>query len=193
MSRRVGSLDRPQRYGARSLAVFEKLASGGLFFKLDGRRQRVRSNQYWTQLDGTSMRGHVPVGASPRGAWLGGVSDGSDGSDGSDDGEDARQLAAAIAASLAGQGQAPALVVVPDVPLGEDAPAEAAAEAAAPAEAAAEARTCVVCMSATPDHVVKPCNHLCLCGMCQARVRRERLACPVCRRPQRGIERIFHA
>ena len=187
MSRRVGSLDRPQRYGARSLAVFEKLASGGLFFKLDGRRQRVRSNQYWTQLDGTSMRGHVPVGASPRGAWLGGVSDGSDGSDGSDDGEDARQLAAAIAASLADQGQAAAPAVAPEEPMGEDEPAAAAAEAAA------EARTCVVCMSATPDHLVKPCNHLCLCGTCQARVRRERLACPVCRRPQRGIERIFHA
>ena len=72
MSRRVGSLDRPQRYGARSLAVFEKLASGGLFFKLDGRREPVWSNQRWTKLDGTSMRGHVPVDAPPHGAWLGG-------------------------------------------------------------------------------------------------------------------------
>ena len=178
MSRRVGSLDRPQRYGARSLAVFEKLASGGLFFKLDGRREPVWSNQRWTKLDGTSMRGHVPVDAPPHGAWLGGEGDAGDASD--DD-----ELAAAIAASLADQAAAPA--VAPEEPTGEDEPAAAAAEAAA------EARTCVVCMSATPDHLVKPCNHLCLCGTCQARVRRERLACPVCRRPQRGIERIFHA
>jgi hypothetical protein len=192
MSRRVGSLDRPQRYGARSLAVFEKLASGGLFFKLDGRREPVWSNQRWTKLDGTSMRGHVPVDAPPRAAWLGGEGEDGEGGDGSDDGD----LAAAIAASLADQGHAAAPAVVPEEPMGEDEPAAgaaAAAAAAAPAEAAAEARTCVVCMSATPDHLVKPCNHLCLCGTCATRVRRERMPCPVCRRPQRGIERIFHA
>ena len=207
MPRRVGSLDHAAaRYGARSLAVYEKQSGGGFFFLLDKQREPVHGNQRWTKLDGTSMRGNVPLGAAGAAARRphrrpAAARDGDDGSDGpdSDDGEawrgagaraaeEARQLALAIAASLR------------DRELPQPAASEPAAEAEEPTEAeepasapAAEPRACVICMTATPDHVFKPCGHLCLCAGCAVRVRRDRLACPVCRRPQRAIERVFHA
>ena len=172
MPLRVGSLDNPSRYGkSRALAVYAK-TTGGLFFRLDGQREPVRAHR-WTSLDGTSMRGHVPVDALPL----------------HDSDDEEAQIAAAIAASLRELGQdAPAAdaMAEPDPPSAE--PDVPMAEPDVPS-----ARACVICMSATPDHVIKPCAHLCLCGGCAARVRRERLPCPVCRRAQRSIERVFHA
>ena len=50
---------------------------------------------------------------------------------------------------------------------------------------------CVVCMTDVADHLISPCHHLCLCGGCARRVQRDRLRCPVCRRTQRSIERVF--
>ena len=54
-----------------------------------------------------------------------------------------------------------------------------------------EAKTCVICMDAAPDHLVKPCNHLCLCSRCAVRVRRDRIPCPVCRHAVRSIEKVY--
>lgn len=35
-------------------------------------------------------------------------------------------------------------------------------------QAHSEERSCVVCLMAPPDHLVTPCNHLCLCSRCAA-------------------------
>ena len=103
----------------------------------------------------------------------------------------------AVAASLADDG-AGAAAQEADVALPaaapEGAPAEdVAQEGDATAPAVAEPRRCVICLDddAPVDHMVSPCHHLCLCAGCAARVRRQRMACPVCRHAQRGIVRVF--
>ena len=60
---RVGLLDNPQRYGCRSVAVYEN--STGYYYKLDGCREKVRGNQLWTLTMGNvQMRGSAPSGCS---------------------------------------------------------------------------------------------------------------------------------
>ena len=55
MSRRVGSLAHPGRYGKSSCAVYEGVR--GFFIVLDGVREYLHGNQLWTRQDGVSMRG----------------------------------------------------------------------------------------------------------------------------------------
>jgi hypothetical protein len=53
-------------------------------------------------------------------------------------------------------------------------------------------RACVVCMEGIPNRLVRPCNHLSLCGGCAHRIQRQRPArCPVCRGDIASVERVF--
>ena len=176
--RRVCSLDNPQRYSARSLSVYTN--SNGPYFVLDGKRESVHGNQLWTTVDGTKMKGSERVTSVPQPTadqyqykWP----------EYSDDDD----MQAAIAAYLhdAEQGAAgfeaePA--DEPSVPSSEPS-----------AAASSEPKRCVICMDddVAVDHMMAPCHHLCLCAGCATRVRNQRLACPVCRRAQRNIVRVF--
>lgn len=56
------------------------------------------------------------------------------------------------------------------------------------------AHMCCVCLTEPADHIVKTCNHLCLCGVCAERITAQRGPCPVCRStesPFESIERVF--
>lgn len=163
---RVGTL----AGAGRKLAVYER-ADGSLFVKPDGVRENVHGSAHWTHTSGTKMRGRAPlaVPASVREPMHP---------------DEEEELERAIAASLEEAGMAPPLEganVLDNVP-------------AAPAEAPAGARAaCVVCLTDTADRVIKPCRHLCLCGGCAVRYQRSKLPCPICRKAQRSIERVFLA
>ena len=173
---RVGTLDHPERYDARSVSVYEN--SKGYYFKLDGCREPVLGNQLWTTLEDVKMRGssqisppmHAPMHPL---AWAQGARD---------EGQEQRDLAAAIQASLRDPqdvaAEAPA--VEPSVPPVANA-------------APTEPKCCVICMDddVAVDHMIAPCHHLCLCAGCAPRVQRGRMPCPVCRRAQRAIVRVF--
>lgn len=162
---RVGTLD-----GAgRKLAVYER-GDGSLYIKPDGVRENVHGNAHWTHTSGTKMRGRAPlaVPASVREPVHP---------------DEEEELERAIAASLEDAGMAPPLEgsnVLDNVPT-------------ASAEAPAGSRACVVCLTNPADRVIKPCRHLCLCGGCALRYQRSKLPCPICRKNQRSIERIFLA
>jgi hypothetical protein len=54
------------------------------------------------------------------------------------------------------------------------------------------ARACVVCMEGIPNRLVRPCNHLSLCGGCARRIQRQQPSrCPVCRGDIASVERVF--
>ena len=187
---RAGSLDHPERYGAVSKAVYQN--GTGYFVLVDGAREKLHGAQLWTTTSGIKMRGRsVQTQMQLEDASM---SEGNAPDDGLwraqalQEAEEEHQLAMAIAASLDEAGS----VHVPlnDSEHGEEQPAGPLSSEGASGE---EAPTCVICLSAPPNHVIKPCSHLCLCSSCATRVRREMLACPVCRRAQRSIERIFFA
>lgn len=74
-----------------------------------------------------------------------------------------------------------------------------AAEVVAPAidnagSSGPAAHMCCVCLTKQADHIVKTCNHLCLCGECAERITEQRGPCPICRStetPFDSIERVF--
>ena len=184
MASKAGVLDNPSLYDApRSKAVYAR-PSGGFFFLLDGVRVTISGTQRWTTNDGVAMRGavpHVPLAGeapiAPPAQALDAIEE--------------EELAMAIAASLADGGGGEQDVAMPEAaPDGVPAAVGAGGGVAPPP---AEPRRCVVCLDddAPVDHMVAPCHHLCLCAGCAARVRRQRMACPVCRHAQRGIVRVF--
>jgi hypothetical protein len=177
---RVGTLDHPERYDARSVSIYEN--SKGYYFKMDGSREPIHGNQLWTTLEHVKMRGSVQIDAAPPHppaplAWLPWPED-------EDDEE--RSIAAAIEASL----HEPQDVAAEATEDAEDAdPSVVPVANAAPSEP----KRCVICINddAAVDHMIAPCHHLCLCAGCAPRVRSGRMPCPVCRRAQRSIIRVF--
>ena len=127
--RKVGALDHPSRYGARTKGVFMRAA--GFFFLDDGRRVAVGGTQRWTTTEGIAMRGnapHVPPMQAilqlerPSTPLLGAI--------------EADELELAIAESLATAPEAPVAVA--------EAPAEAIADEGGAPPDAPEPRRCVV-------------------------------------------------
>ena len=55
------------------------------------------------------------------------------------------------------------------------------------ANASSGASSCVVCLTASVDHMIRSCNHACVCATCAPRLN----ACPLCREPVASIERIW--
>ena len=176
---RVGSLDNPGHYGARSLAVYENGA--GLYFKMDGVREKIHGATRWTKLDGTTMRGRSVYNDQAR-VPLDGWSDDAM-SDGGQDDEEA-QIEAAIRASLEDMESAspPSAVPTADV-AGDEAPA------GGDADGSGGGRTCAVCLTEDSVMLMRPCNHLCACETCSRRLAGR--ACVLCRRPVRSMERVF--
>ena len=186
---RVGSLDNPQRYGCRSVAVYEN--STGYYYKLSGCREKVHGNQLWTlSMGNVKMRGSAPL--DDAGVWLHG-NDWEEGSDWED--EEERQLAAAIAASL--QDERPGWDDVPmDV---EPAAADAAAVGDGAGHAAGDSpgasgpsgasRECTICLTEPSVMLMRPCNHVCACQTCARRLVRH--PCPLCRRTVTKCERVY--
>ena len=180
---RVGSLDNPslRRYGCRSVAVYQN--STGYYYKLDGCREKVRGNQLWTSTAQVKMRGSAPVDD------VGRRQHGNDWEEGSDwEDEEARQLAAAIAASLEDNGPSGAPM---DVQPDGEAVADAAADASASAGAASSgaSRECTICLTVPSVMLMRPCNHICACQTCARRLVRH--PCPLCRRMVNKVERVF--
>lgn len=169
--RRVGSLDNPGHYGSRSLAVRENGA--GLYFKLDGVREKVHGATRWTKLDGTPMRGRFVYDQQ---APLDTRDDGTL----SDGGEDDEEMQWAIRASL--EDASPPEAAVPAVDV-------AGAEAGGDAVAASGGRTCAICLTEDAVILMRPCNHLCACHSCSRRLGGQ--PCVICRRPVRSMERVF--
>lgn len=48
---------------------------------------------------------------------------------------------------------------------------------------------CVVCITDEADHMITPCNHICLCGSCQSTI--EKNFCPICRRSMSTIVKVY--
>lgn len=173
---RVGTLDHPERYDARSVSVYEN--SKGYWFKMDGCREPIHGNQLWTTLDNVKMRGSaqvdtpvVPAMQAPVPlAWRQGPRD---------EAEEERNLAAAIQASL----QEPEDV---DPPALEDAEAAPAEDALSSSEGG---RECAICLTEPSNHLMRPCNHLIACTRCARRLVRQ--PCPMCRRHVQSVERVF--
>ena len=173
---RVGSLDNPERYGRRSMAIYQN--NTGFYYKLDGCREKVHGNQLWTTSMGNlKMRGSAPVDAAPVSAadW--------DGSHWDGDGWDEDHLAAAIAASLE-----------EDVPMAVYDPPDAAAAEIPPfvvdePPSSSGGRTCVVCLTDGAAVMMRPCNHVCACQGCARRLVRH--PCPICRRMVTKTERVY--
>ena len=181
---RVGSLDNPQRYGCRSVAVYEN--STGYYYKLDGCREKVHGNQLWTSTAQVKMRGSAPVDDAGRGQHGNDWEEGSAWED-----EEERQLAAAIAASLEDNG--PAWADVPmDVQQDEDASSEGAgadASASAGVASSGASRECTICLTEPSVMLMRPCNHVCACQTCARRLVRH--PCPMCRRMVTKVERVY--
>lgn len=183
--RRVGTVD------TLGLALYTN-TGGSLFYKEDGVRVSLHGNQKWTTTDGRAMKGtsahnvstSIPRRLQPtRRDEADSLSDYS--SEDSDDAREERDIAAAIAASLQ---DTSAIDVAPMA----EAASHQEREADAPAQAPSE-RTCCICLTNAPDHLLRPCRHLALCGTCTPRFRRDRLPCPVCRARVTAIDQIFHA
>ena len=165
---RVGTLDNAR--GGRKMAVYERV-DGSLYTKPDGIRENVHGNAHWTHLSGTKMRGKSPIQDGVNASF----------NELPMDPEEAEDLERAIAASLEEAGLAPPVDVnVPNEP-------------APSAPSAGTSRACVVCLTDAADRVIKPCCHLCLCGGCAFRFQWNKLPCPVCRKNQRSIERVYLA
>ena len=207
MPQRVGTLD------TLRLAVYEN-ADGTLFFREDGVRVRVHGNTRWTTSSGQARRGHMRTSPtvsrqdSLDSSDMGGSD--SDEGDGPDDSEadDRRQLAEAIAASIAGQAgpisSGPSAVAT--AAAGNDAeereqieqamaaslregsgsdgggpPTEPAPASSTPA-AAATPPTCSICMEDLGGGQVQAlrCSHS-FHRACIARWLRSSRTCPTCR------------
>lgn len=52
-------------------------------------------------------------------------------------------------------------------------------------------RACVICQEYLKDHMISPCRHVCLCGMCAKKVIQKKEKCPVCRSAISKIEIVF--
>ena len=72
---------------------------------------------------------------------------------------------------------------------------EAAAEHAEPTtdvNAISRQLQCSICLDAVKDMIVRPCNHVCMCGPCSAVIAATPTAtCPMCRGPIRSVEAIY--
>lgn len=173
---RVGTLDHPERYDARSVSVYEN--SKGYWFKMDGCREPIYGNQLWTTLENVKMRGSAQVDtpvvravqAPVPFAWRQGPQD---------EAEEERDLAEAIQASL----QEPEDV---DLPALEDDQAALAEDAPSSSEGG---RECAICLTEPSSMLMRPCNHMIACGRCARRLVRQ--PCPMCRRHVQSVERVF--
>ena len=158
----VGKLDNPGMYNMRSITVYCN-ASGKHFIHLDTKRHYIHENVRWTAHGNTSMQGNSVYTNQEVHSTMQ-----------LDDPEDA-QLAYAIAASLEDTYQ-------PENQ--QDSFPSQDADNTAP-------NPCVICMTDAPRMIMRPCNHLCACQNCAARLNRQPLPCPICRRRVTKIERIF--
>lgn len=48
---------------------------------------------------------------------------------------------------------------------------------------------CVVCQDAPIDHMITPCNHVCLCSGCSTHIK----TCPICNGQKGSIIKLFYA
>ena len=192
---RVGSLDHPQRYDKRSVAVYANGA--GLRFKLDGRLEKVHGNTLWTTLGNVKMRGNAPAGLADDGPggydwderdW--------DERDWDERDWDEQEIAAAIATSLEDSAtSAWDPMPVADGPIANGPIAAPAGDAPNDDRAGNEdhagnqARSCAICLSEQPIMLMRPCNHICACETCAPRLVRR--PCVMCRRVVKKVERVY--
>jgi hypothetical protein len=53
---------------------------------------------------------------------------------------------------------------------------------------------CVLCLDAPKDHIITPCGHQCVCGVCAEKLKRvKRPTCPICREPIAATFKVFVA
>ena len=58
----------------------------------------------------------------------------------------------------------------------------------------AEETMCVLCLDAPKDHIITPCGHQCVCGVCAEKLKRvKRPTCPICREPIAATFKVFVA
>ena len=48
-------------------------------------------------------------------------------------------------------------------------------------------RSCVVCLTESVNHMIRPCNHACVCAACAPRLD----SCPICRNRIASVERVW--
>ena len=164
---RVGTLDNAQRFGCRSMAVYQNTT--GFYYKVDGCREKVHGNQLWTTTNNVKMRGSTPI--NDVGGW-----------EESNDWEDDEELAAAIAASLQDRED----VRNVESPEEDTPPTNAGGE---DGSSGLSSRDCSICLSSPSIMLMRPCNHVCACQTCARRL--IRIPCPICRRLVTKVERVF--
>ena len=155
-------------------------ADGTIYYNECGTRLPVHGNTRWTASAGNvKMRGTHPLPrqASPLHDSF---------SEASDEvlmrqslrNRERDELELAIAASLQ------------DGPVQDDTSVAPAAQAA-PAPADESMRSmCVVCLTQPVDHMIRACNHACVCVTCAPRLDG---SCPICRERITSVERIWLA
>ena len=162
----VGTLD------VLGLAVYAR-ANGSIYFNKNGVRNSVHSNTRWTTTDRIRMRGNHPLpDTHPLGNTLTYTHD-SEYLDALLGNREQEDLEMAIATSL--QYNSPANLTgvhVENNAVQENSP------------------LCVVCLATSVDHMIRACNHACVCAAC---ARRLTDACPICREPITCVERIWLA
>lgn len=165
MPSRVGTLD------ACGLAVYER-ADGSIYYNQGGKRCPVHGNTRWTaSTTNVRMRGRNATSdvAEERSEDSDSVESDSESDSVESDSpafanREQDELELAIAASL------------------QDTAASAGEHAAPP-----QGPSCVVCLTASVDHMIRSCNHACVCATCATRLD----ACPICREPIASVERIW--
>lgn len=165
---RVGTIDHPERYGVRSVSVYEN--SKGYHIKVKGSRVSLHGNVHWTTLQHVSMMGSDPIGDVGEAAYWP-----------QDEDDEERQIAAAIQASL----EHP----TSDTNEYDNAPVGEAPAAEDSTSSDNNSRKCAICLTAHSDHIMRPCNHLIACGRCARRLAQQ--PCPMCRRHVQSVERVF--
>ena len=141
---RIGSLDNPDWYDRRSVAVYE--SSTGLYIKIDGVQQKLRRNQRWTSLENVKMIGEEPVNSPsppPHQAFA--------------DDEDA-QLAQAIEASLReGASVGGEVMDHRETSTSDD----------------SSSSLCAICLTEPRSTLNRPCMHIAMCSGCARRMIRQ--------------------
>ena len=164
---RVGNVCHPQRFGRRSVAVYEN--NKGFFLKIDGVQKKLRGSVRWITCSGVQMKGNVLFISHQEEHGLSVSSN-----EIADFDEDDFNLA--IELSL-------------NQNIGSQERAEED-EMVSANRSSSGSRNCVICLKEDAACMLcVPCNHMVSCQVCAPRLKG--LPCPMCRRNVTRVTRVF--
>lgn len=161
---RVGTVCHPQRFGRRSVAVYEN--NKGFFVKIDGVQKKLRGSVRWITCSGVQMKGHVLFISHQEEHRS---------SESSNEIADLDEHDIQLAIELS---------------LNQNIGSEERSEEASADRSSSGSRSCVVCLQEDAACMLcVPCNHMVSCQVCAPRLKG--LPCPICRRNVTRVTRVF--